>query len=73
MQLHPFILGIAVARCALLLISTPPFQTSGAWKYAPKIIICILYMVMIPYEKCLVNSFSFSMSLRSRLPSTILS
>jgi hypothetical protein len=48
-------LGIDVARRALLLISTPPFRTGGAGKPAPKRITCILYGVMIPYGKCLVN------------------
>jgi len=55
MQLHTFMLGIDVARRALLLIFTPPFRTSGAGKPAPKIITCILYGVMISYGKCLVN------------------
>src|SRR5205823_3601710 len=55
MQLHTFMLGIDVAQRALLLISIPPFRTSGAGKPAPKIITCILYKVMIPYGKCLVN------------------
>src|SRR6266700_7381477 len=30
-------------------------DTFGAGKHAPKIITCILYGVMIPYGKCLVN------------------
>src|SRR5438067_11999569 len=55
MQLHTFMLGIDVARRALLLISIPPFRTGGAGKPAPKIITCILYGVMISYGKCLVN------------------
>ncbi len=55
MQLHTFMLGIDVARRALLLISTPPFRTSGAGEPAPKTINCILYEAMIPYGKCLVN------------------
>jgi len=48
-------LGIDVARRALLGISTPPFRTGSVGKHAPKIISCILYGVMIPYGKCLVN------------------
>ena len=55
MQLHTFMLGIDVARRALSVISILPFRTGGAGKHAPKIIICILYGVMIPYGKCLVN------------------
>jgi hypothetical protein len=55
MQLHTFMLGIDVARRALLGIFTPPFRTGGAWKHAPKRITCILYGVMIPYGKYLVN------------------
>src|SRR5947209_6980151 len=31
-------------------------DTFGAGKHAPKLITCILYGVMIPYGKCLVNS-----------------
>jgi hypothetical protein len=55
MQLHTFMLGIAVARRAFLIISTPPFRTGGAGKHPPKIITCMLYRVMIPHGKCLVN------------------
>ena len=42
MQLHPFMLGVDVARRAEG-ISTPPFRTSGAGKPAPKTITGILY------------------------------
>src|SRR2546421_11970525 len=31
-------------------------DTFGVGKHAPKLITCILYGVMIPYGKCLVNS-----------------
>jgi hypothetical protein len=55
MQLHTFMPGFDVARCMLLLISTPPFQSGDAGKHAPKIITCILYGVMIPYGKFLVK------------------
>lgn len=55
MQLHTFMLGVDVARYALLVISTLPFRTSGARKHAPNTIICILYVVMIAYGKCFVN------------------
>ena len=55
MQLHTFMLGIDVARRVLLGIFTLPFRTGGAGKHAPKIITSILYGVMIPYGKCLVN------------------
>jgi hypothetical protein len=55
MQLRTFMLGIDVARPALLLIFIPPFRTGGTGKHAPKIRTCILYEVMIPYGKCLVN------------------
>jgi len=48
-------LGIDVARRALLGIFTPPFRTGSVGKHAPKIITCILYGVMIPYGKYLVN------------------
>lgn len=46
MQLHPFMLGVDVAR-RVEGISTPPFQTGGAGKPAPKTIPRILYGVMI--------------------------
>ena len=54
MQLHTFVLCIDVAL-RVEGISTPPFQTGGAGKPAPKTILRILYAVMIPYRKCLVN------------------
>jgi hypothetical protein len=38
MQLHPFMLGIDVARRVLLLISPPPFQAGSTGKPVPKII-----------------------------------
>ncbi|MHB8600775.1 MAG: hypothetical protein ACYDER_28710 [Ktedonobacteraceae bacterium] len=55
MQLHTFVPGIDVARRALSVIFTPPFQTGSTGKRAPKIIICILYETMIPYGNSLVN------------------
>ena len=51
-----FMSGVDVARHALLVMSTPPFQTNGARKHAPnKHNNLYLYGVMISYGKCLVN------------------
>ncbi|HLJ33791.1 MAG TPA: hypothetical protein VKU38_09080 [Ktedonobacteraceae bacterium] len=36
MQLHTFIPGIAVARRALSVISTPPFHSGSMGKHAPE-------------------------------------
>jgi hypothetical protein len=68
MQLHTFMLGIDVAPRALLFISISPFPTDGAEKHAPKIITCILYGVMIPYGKCLVNYCIFYTWVILRMP-----
>jgi hypothetical protein len=40
MLLHTFVLGLGVARRALVIISTPPFRTGGAGKHAPQRILC---------------------------------
>src|SRR2546423_15208205 len=57
-------LGIDVARRALLLISTPPFRTGGTWKHAPKIIRYIGDDTIwkMPGQLCRIGSQGFSNS-----------